>query len=234
MSNKHVVPRGPQTPAAKNWVPFEWEEPKIGKQVHGEVTIARTFGAPGELDIWFLANWAYRSGSRRRWLSSHSDCYLFWRKVSCLLWFNNQLAKGLEVQWEIDAPSFKKYWCIWNGSKSTAKPPTTLQVNHISDNPGEWTDYHFEEPKEGPQGFAGTNVDKDGTLVTPYTGILGNETILLLEEEVEVVETETGAKHNFKAGDALGRTTGMHITWTLKGPFSKRQWVITKDEIAEE
>jgi hypothetical protein len=63
MSNKHVVHRGPQTPAAKKWVPFEWEEPKIGKQVHGEVTIARTFGAPGELDIWFLANWAYRSGS---------------------------------------------------------------------------------------------------------------------------------------------------------------------------
>lgn len=279
MSAKHVVHRGAQTPAAKDWVPFEWEEPKLGKQVHGEVTVARTFGASGNLTSGFWRTGATSPGANAD--GSHRLTYSapLGDELACVIDGSATLTvvftgekfhvspgsiisspKGLEVQWEIDAPFFKKYWCIWNGSKATAKPPTTLQINHISDNPAEWTDYHFEEPKEGPQvagelyfistggstgtflsgvwrsgkGIAGTNVDKDGTLVTPYTGILGDETILLLEGEVEVVETETGAKHNFKAGDAIGLTTGMHITWTSKGPFSKKLWVITKDEIAEE
>ena len=48
--------------------------------------------------------------------------------------------------------------------------------------------------------------------------------------EVEVTETESQKKHLFKAGDAIGLTSGMHITWVSKGPFSKKLWVITRDE----
>jgi len=57
--------------------------------------------------------------------------------------------KGLEVHWEIEAPSFKKYWCIWNGTQPTATAPKELKISHVSDNPEEWLEYHFTEPKEG-------------------------------------------------------------------------------------
>jgi len=83
------------------------------------------------------------------------------------------------------------------------------------------------------KGIAGSSVDAKGTLVTPYTGTLGDETILLLEGEVDVVETESGKKHSFKAGDVIGLTSGMHITWTSKGPFTKKLWVITRDALSE-
>jgi uncharacterized cupin superfamily protein len=83
------------------------------------------------------------------------------------------------------------------------------------------------------KGIAGTNVDVRGTLMTPYTGVLGDETILLLEGEVDVVETLTGKKHSFRAGDVIGLSSGMHITWTSRGPFSKKLWVISNDKLPE-
>jgi quercetin dioxygenase-like cupin family protein len=141
--------------------------------------------------------------------------------------------KNVEVLWEFDAPYFKKFWCIFDGSYPTANPPRDLLIANVSDNPPDWQEYHFTEPKEGPlvagelfflrrsgatstmmsgiwrsgKGIAGTNVDASGTLVTPYTGTLGDETILLLEGEVEVVETLTGEKHCFRAGDVIGLHT---------------------------
>ena len=83
------------------------------------------------------------------------------------------------------------------------------------------------------KGIPGTNVDENGQLITPYTGTLGDETILRLEGEVDVVETQSGKKHSFRAGDVIGLSSGMHITWTSKGPFSKKLWVITRDRLPE-
>ncbi|KAF4999107.1 hypothetical protein FDECE_11608 [Fusarium decemcellulare] len=274
----HVVHGGKQVPAADKWTPFEWTEPKLGKQIHGEVTLARTFGVAGDLSSGFWRTGPTSPGASKD--GSHKLTYSspLGDETACVIDGSATLTvvstgekhhvgpgtiisspKGLEVQWEIQAPSFKKYWCIWNGSKPAPNPPTSLGINHVSDNPAEWADYHFTEPKEGDlvagelyfirqggstgtmlsgvwrsgKGIAGSDVTEDGTLTTPYTGVLGDETILLLEGEVDVVETKTGAKHSFKAGDAIGLTSGMHITWTSKGPFSKKLWVITKDEIAE-
>jgi uncharacterized cupin superfamily protein len=165
--------------------------------------------------------------------------------------------KNLEVLWEIDGPYFKKYWCIFDGRDATSNPPTDLLVTNVSDNPGDWQDYHFVEPKEGPlvageliflrsggstgtmmsgvwrsgKGIAGSDVDPSGRMATPYTGVLGDETILLLEGEVEVVETLSGRKHSFRAGDVICLSSGMHVTWTSKGPFSKKLWVITRDQL---
>lgn len=81
--------------------------------------------------------------------------------------------------------------------------------------------------------IAGSDDDVHGTMTTPYTGVLGDETILLLEGEVEITETETGKKNNFKKGDTIGLTSGVHITWVSKGPFSKKLWVITRDELPQ-
>jgi uncharacterized cupin superfamily protein len=165
--------------------------------------------------------------------------------------------KNLEVLWEIEGPYFKKYWCIFNGTEATANPPKDLKITNINDNPAEWQPYSFTEPKEGAltkgelyfireggstgtmlsgvwrsgKGIADSDVQPTGELVTPYTGVLGDETILLLEGEVDVVETLTGKKHSFRAGDVIGLSSGMHITWTSKGPFSKKLWVITRDQL---
>jgi uncharacterized cupin superfamily protein len=274
----HVVHGGKQTPPASKWTPFEWEEPKLGKQVHGEVTIARAFAVSGNLSSGF-----WRTGPTSPGASTNGSHKLIYSsplgdETACVIDGSATLTvvstgqkhsigpgsivsspKGLEVQWEIEAPSFKKYWCIWNGSEATSSPPTELLISHVSDNPKEWADYHFTEPKEGDlvagelyfirnagstgtmlsgvwrsgKGIAGSDVGEDGTLTTPYTGVLGDETILLLEGEVDVIETESGNKHSFRAGDAIGLTSGMHITWISKGPFTKKLWVITRDVVAE-
>ncbi|KAF2855532.1 hypothetical protein T440DRAFT_535548 [Plenodomus tracheiphilus IPT5] len=273
----HVIHGGKQASPASIWTPFEWEEPKLGKQVHGEVTIARTFGTSGNLTSGFWRTGATSTGANAN--GSHSLIYSapLGDETSCVIDGSATLTvvstgkkytvgpgaiislpKGLEVQWEIDAPSFKKYWCIWNGTKNTASPPTDILINNVSDSTPEWTEYAFTEPKEGNlvagelyyirnggstgtmlsgvwrsgKGIVGSDVDAQGTMTTPYTGVLGDETILLLEGEVDIVETDSGKKHSFRAGDAIGLTSGMHITWISKGPFSKKLWVITRDSVA--
>jgi uncharacterized cupin superfamily protein len=275
---RHVVHGGVQNPPANQWAPFEWVEPRLGKQIHGEITVIRPEGVSGTLSAGFWRTGPTSPGAARD--GSHKIVYSspLGDETACVIDGSATLTvpatgqryrvgpgsiisspKGLEVHWEIDAPSFKKYWCIWNGTQPTANALKELKVSHVSDNPEEWLEYHFTEPKEGAlvagelyfirssgstgtmmsgvwrsgKGIAGSSVDAKGTLVTPYTGTLGDETILLLEGEVEVVETESGKKHSFKAGDVIGLTSGMHITWTSKGPFTKKLWVITRDALPE-
>ncbi|CAK7231634.1 hypothetical protein SCUCBS95973_007984 [Sporothrix curviconia] len=272
----HVIHSGKQVPAPGDWTPFEWTEPSLGKQTHGEVSIARAFGTSGNLSSGFWRTGPTSPGAKAD--GSHSLTYSspLGDETAVVLDGTATLTvvatgksytiapgsvvsspKNLEVKWEIASPFFKKYWCIWDGTEATASPPTDLLITNINDNPEKWDDYHFTEPKEGPQvagelyfirsggssgtmlsgvwrsgkGIAGTNVDENGTLTTPYTGVLGDETILLLEGEVDVIETETQKKHSFRAGDAIGLTAGMHITWISKGPYTKKLWVITKDVV---
>lgn len=274
----HKVYGGTQNPAPEQWNPFEWEEPRLGKQVHGEVVVVRTEGTSGSLlsGLWRTgptSPGASPDGSHRLIYSSplgdetavvlegeatitvNATGKQYHLKQGSIL----SHPKDLELTWDIKAPYFKKYWVAWTGSKSTANPPEDVQVNSINDNPSEWQEYHFTEPKEGPlvagelffirsggstgtmmsgiwrsgKGISGSEVHADGTLVTPYTGVLGDETILLLEGEVDVIETLSGKKHEFKAGDLIGLASGMHITWISKGPFSKKLWVITKDQLPE-
>ena len=77
--------------------------------------------------------------------------------------------------------------------------------------------------------IAATNLKPCGEMMTPYTGVLGDETMFLLEGEVEIIETVSGKRHSFRAGDVVGLSSGMHITWVSKGPFVKKLWVITRD-----
>lgn len=273
----HKVHGGTQNPAPEQWVPFEWEEPGLGRQVHGEIAVIRTHGTSGSLQAGFWRTGPTSPGCAKD--GSHTVVYSspLGDETACVLEGSATLTvtatgqkfhiapgsivsspKNLEVTWEINGPYFKKYWCIFNGTQATATPPRDLLVSNMNDNPEEWQEYHFVEPKEGPQvagelffirpggstgtmmsgiwrsgkGIAGTNVDAKGALVTPYTGTLGDETILLLEGEVDVVETLSGKKHSFRAGDVIGLSSGMHITWTSRGPFSKKLWVITKDQLA--
>ncbi|KAJ4289572.1 hypothetical protein N0V90_010901 [Kalmusia sp. IMI 367209] len=272
----HVVHGGVQCPSPETWVPFEWEEPKRGKQVHGEVSIVRPFGTSGALSAGLWRTSATSPGCRADGSNATMYSSPLGDETACVIDGTATLTvlstgqkyqvgpgsiisspKGVEVEWNIDGPSFKKFWCIWAGKSPVPNGALELQVNHTSDNPKDWVEYHFTEPKEGPlvagelyfirtrgstgtmmsgvwrsgRGIAASDLQSDGTLTTPYTGVLGDETILLLEGEVEVTETESGNNHYFKAGDVIGLTSGMHITWVSKGPFSKKLWIITRDEL---
>lgn len=274
----HKVHGGTQNPAPDQWIPFEWEEPSLGRQVHGEIAVIRTDGTSGSLMAGFWRTGPTSPGASRD--GSHKVVYSspLGDETACVIEGSATLTvkstgkkyhvapgsiisspKNLKVTWEINGPYFKKYWAIFNGTDATPNPPQDLLISNVNDNPDDWQDYHFTEPKEGPQiagelffirsggstgtmmsgiwrsgkGIAGTNVDAKGALVTPYTGTLGDETILLLEGEVDVVETKTGKEHHFRAGDVIGLSSGMHITWTSRGPFSKKLWVITKDKLPE-
>lgn len=166
--------------------------------------------------------------------------------------------QGLEVDWKIDAPHLKTFWVIWNGSSHVANPPTDLKINHINDNPEKWTPYTRSDAKGGElvsgelymirdtgstgfmisgiwragRGIPSTNVEPDGRMVNPYIGATGDETMLLLEGEVEIIETDSGKKHLFRAGDALALSSGMHVTWISRAPFTRKLWVITRDGLA--
>lgn len=274
---KHKVHSGTQNPPADQWVPFEWEEPGLGKQIHGEIAVIRPYGVSGSLmaGLWRTgptSPGASPDGSHRvvysAPLGDETAVVLEGSAVLTVKSTGKQYhvtqgsvissPKNLEVTWDIKGPYFKKYWCIFNGTQAIPNPPKDLKITNINDNPPEWQEYHFNEPKEGPlvagelyfireggstgtmlsgvwrsgKGIAGSDVDEAGTMVTPYTGVLGDETILLLEGEVDVVETKTGIKHSFRAGDIIGLSSGMHITWTSKGPFTKKLWVITRDELS--
>lgn len=261
----------------RKWAPFEWVEPRLGPQVHGEFCTIRTNGVSGQLTAGFwrtgpLAPGANRDGSHQLiWSSPLGDetaCVIDGTAVLTVPSTGERFEvgpgsiisspKGLEVHWDIQGPSFKKYWCIWNGTRRNPAGPAELKITHTSDNPEEWVPYHFTEPKEGDlvagelyfirtagstgtmlsgvwrsgKGIPGSDVDEKGTLTTPYTGTLGDETILLLAGEVDVVETDTGKRHSFKAGDVIGLSSGQHVTWISKGPFTKKLWVITRDTLA--
>ncbi|KAH7073722.1 hypothetical protein BKA63DRAFT_514679 [Paraphoma chrysanthemicola] len=272
----HVVHGGVQCPAPEKWVPFEWDEPKRGKQIHGEVSVVRPFGTSGTLSAGLWRTSATSPGCRADGSSTTIYSSPLGDETACVIDGTATLTvlasgkkydvgpgsiisspKGVEVEWEITGPSFKKFWCIWAGTSPAPNVALDLQVNHVSDDPTDWEDYHFTEPKEGPlvagelyfirtsgssgtmmsgvwrsgKGISASDSQADGTMTTPYTGTLGDETILLLEGLVEVTETESGKKHFFKGGDVIGLSSGMHITWVSKGPFSKKLWIITKNEL---
>ncbi|CAO2650359.1 Nn.00g016510.m01.CDS01 [Neocucurbitaria sp. VM-36] len=272
----HVVHGGVQCPPPESWIPFEWEEPKLGKRVTGEVSIIRPFGTSGSLSAGLWRASATSPGCEADGSSVIIYSSPLGDETACVIEGTATLTvlatgqtyevgpgsiisspKGVEVEWKINGPFFKKFWCIWAGTLPVPGNELALQINHTSDNPKEWVDYQFTEPKEGDlvagelyfihtrgstgtrmsgvwrsgKGIAASDCQADGTMTTPYTGTLGDETILLLEGEAEVTETESGKKHNFKAGDIIGLTSGMHITWVSKGPFTKKLWIITKDEL---
>lgn len=272
----HLIHGGTQDLPRDRWTPFEWEEPTLGRCVHGEIAVLRTCGTSGNLSAGFWRTHAGAPGAGKD--GTHRVVYSspLGDETACVLEGTATLTvkktgqkfriapgsivsspKNLEVLWEIDAPNFKKYWCIFNGTHATANPPTDLKIANVNDNPPQWQEYHFEEPKEGPQvcgelyfireggstgtmlcgvwrsgkGIAATHYEADGTATTPYTGTLGDETILLLEGEVDVTDTATGQMRSFRAGDVIGLSSGMHVTWRGKGPFVKKLWVITRDSV---
>lgn len=159
--------------------------------------------------------------------------------------------KGVDLLWEIDRPFLKKFWVMWDSPEPATKS-THLFVANINDNPAKWTPFTWEEPGRGMQtcgelnmirdhGSTGTYLcclwrtgvgmpgcAPDGSATTHYTAPLGDETILLLEGEVDVVNEETGEAYHLRAGDVIGLPSGVPVRWTSRAPFVKKFSVITK------
>lgn len=75
----------------------------------------------------------------------------------------------------------------------------------------------------GGKGTAGSNVDLDGTLSVPYTAVLDDETMFLLEGEVNIPNKENSFLNKFHVGDVIGLTTGMDMQWISKGSFARKE-----------
>lgn len=159
--------------------------------------------------------------------------------------------KGLEITWDIKGPYLKKFWTLWD-SETPGTRGDDLYVSSISANPDSWTPFEWVEPEAGPQisgelilvrdtgstgllltglwrTHAGTaGALPDGSTVIPhYSAPVGDETILLLEGEVHVVDKESGEEHDFVAGDVIALPSGRPIEWTSRGPFVKKFFFIT-------
>jgi uncharacterized cupin superfamily protein len=266
---------GSVSPASTSWVPFEWDEPRLGHQVKGEISMIVPEGTSGSLMAGLWRTHAGAPGAAPDGSSSIVYSSPLGDEVAVVLdgaatvtvaktGKQHRLEpgtimchpKGLELRWDIEAPYLKKYWVIWD-SPQAATPRDDVIIANVNDNPPAWETYTWTEPLEGdqvcgelffvcPDGSTGTRMcglwrsgvgiggcAPDGSTTVPYTATLGDETILLLEGEVHVRDDETGEEHDFRAGDVLILPSGHHATWTSKAPFTKKLWVITKDQLPE-
>ncbi|KAF4985669.1 hypothetical protein FDECE_16400 [Fusarium decemcellulare] len=163
--------------------------------------------------------------------------------------------KYLDLSWHVNGPFLKKFWTIWDAPPLEGTRSDDLFVGHINDNPPNWTPFSWDEPGQGPQqageftlvrntgstgalrvglwrtgpGIAGSK--PDGTTVFEYSAPLGDETIMLLEGRVTIVEHESGKRHRFKGGDVIALPSGLKITWTSEATFVKTFYVITNGQL---
>jgi Protein of unknown function (DUF861). len=161
--------------------------------------------------------------------------------------------KGLEITWDIKAPFLKKFWVLWNG-EVPGVPGDDVYVSSINADPDTWVPFEWVDPDHGSQvsgeltllrdtgatgqllagvwrvGIGNRGSEPDGRSSVPYRAPGGDETMLLLEGTVHVVNEETGEEYDFAAGDVIGLPTGLPVRWTSNGPFVKKFFVITRDE----
>ena len=164
--------------------------------------------------------------------------------------------KGVALSWDIDAPFLKKFWILWDSPAPSVKDDD-VYVGHISDNPEAWEPFTWDEPDHGSMvcgelfklrstGSTGTLIcgmwragvgiagcAPDGSTAIPYTSPLGDEIELLLEGAYHVVNEDTGETHNLRGGDVLAMPRGTRLSWSSKGPFAKKFWLIANASLPE-
>lgn len=131
----------------------------------------------------------------------------------------------------------------------TAKSLKLFRGNR-DDNPPAWTTFAWDDPIHGhqekgevvvmrPEGSSGAlaagtwrttplaaGCREDGSSTVVYSAPLGDETMFLLEGNVEITITKTGKKHRVQAGSMISHPKNLDVTWEIKGPFLKKVWVI--------
>jgi len=71
----------------------------------------------------------------------------------------------------------------------------------------------------------------NGTATFPYSAPLGDETLLILEGQANVVNEDTGEEYNLSARDMVALPSGLPVTWISTTPFPKTFKVITRDAL---
>lgn len=127
---------GSADPARNEWVPFEWEEPALGRaDVQGEIALFRPEGTSGNLSAGF---WRYHAGAPGAdadgsgtvaWSSPLGDECAVVIEGSAVITVTETgerhevgpgsiiyEPKGLEQSWEINGRYFKKFWVITKDS----------------------------------------------------------------------------------------------------------------------
>ncbi|AFA71775.1 hypothetical protein GPOL_c07060 [Gordonia polyisoprenivorans VH2] len=164
--------------------------------------------------------------------------------------------KGVDLVWEINGPSFKRFTALWD-CDNPATPLTDIIVGHIHDAPppDSWEPYSWDEPADGhfdtgelyyvrSTGTTGTLMTgiwhsgpgiqpcaPDGTVGFPYTTPLGDETELILEGRIRVHDYDTDTDYEFGPGDVVGLSRGHRVHWSTVTPYVTKLWIITNDEV---
>lgn len=161
--------------------------------------------------------------------------------------------KHVQLSWHSTTPFLKKFWVIWDGTTPGTKLDDVI-VSNINHNPQGWAPFIWEEPGKGQKavgeftlvrstGSTGTlevglwrtghgipGCNEDGSASFEYSSLLGDETIMLLEGLVTIVEHESGKMRKFQAGDIIALPSGLKVSWTSEGPFVKTYFVATNDK----
>ena len=159
--------------------------------------------------------------------------------------------KHVDLYWEINRPFLKKFRVIWDSPVQGTREDH-LYVAHINDNPPAWKPFGWVEPARGPEvcgeihvirdtgstgsylcglwrtGVGMAGCAPDGSASIRYTSPRGDETVLLLEGQAQVVNEETGETHDLNGGDVIGLPAGLPVRWTSKPPYVKTFRVITR------
>jgi uncharacterized cupin superfamily protein len=163
--------------------------------------------------------------------------------------------KGVSYHWDIESPFLKKFWVLWDCPNPT-KREADFYYGNISDNPDTWEPFKWVEPGHGTQtcgerlalrstGSTGTlkaglwrtgvgivGCKPDGSSTVQYSAPAGDETMILLEGRVHMVNEATGDEYDFKAGDIIALPSGLKVTWTAKAPFAKAFFVTTNEKVS--
>ncbi len=159
--------------------------------------------------------------------------------------------KHMDLYWEISRPFLKKFWVIWD-CPTPGTREDHLYVASIHDNPPHWNPCTWDHPTRGPQvcgefhvirgtgstgslqcglwrtgvGLAGCA--PDGSASVRHASPRGDETMLLLEGQAQLVNDETGEIYHLEGGDVIGLPAGLPVTWTSRGPYLKLFRVTTR------
>lgn len=160
--------------------------------------------------------------------------------------------RDLDVWWEPSAPFFKKFWTISDGPNRNPQQDD-LFIGNINPSSGKWNTYEWDDPSYGTQsvgqqtvirdvGMSGSltvslwragrglpGCDDSGSAQFKSSTSLGDESIMVLEGEVEITNQGTGTKHHFKAGDIFSIVKGTDLVWQTSGPFFKKYSVVTDE-----
>lgn len=235
---------------SNKWTLFEWDDPSTGKGARGEVVVLQNYTTSGDFATGF---WRLFSSSPGAEPDGSHDFVFPTTAGDDITWVLEGSAtitvvpthekyvvtpgsifstpQGLPLRIQTSSPAFKTAWLSWQGSHSADQPPTSLLVNHVHDDPIQWSTHATDTPEgrrlpmdrfypmwtSGTSGhltsYLGRSDGSSESRTIRYINEKTDETIYLIEGTVQVVEEASGVVHKFQRGNTIGLRKGVSITW---------------------